>query len=227
MTTADRAREIVGDVIGRTAQQVDQQLGGGYAIALDDAMKAVEEALSQAQQGAVCNCNSGRGADHCPEHAVRYYDAPAKQQGREAVACCNDAGTYACKCGRYTTPSAPVADAVRVLVDAVYAEYCCDGTEANEPDDSKVSYPEDKCNITFGMIRRARAALSAPAAVAVPEGWALVPVEPTHEMRDAWLGVNHLHDTLTGMHTFHGDSGNWLACYRAMLTAAQGQEGGR
>lgn len=50
-------------------------------------------------------------------------------------------------------------EAVRALVEAVYATYCGPETEATEPDDSKVSFPEDQCHITFGMIRQARAAL--------------------------------------------------------------------
>ena len=45
--------------------------------------------------------------------------------------------------------------ALRELADANFAEFCGVGTEAFESDDSKVSYPEDRCNITFGMIRRA------------------------------------------------------------------------
>jgi hypothetical protein len=52
-----------------------------------------------------------------------------------------------------------LAEALRELADAVFAEFCGDETESMEPDDSKVSYPEDRCHITFGMIRRARAAL--------------------------------------------------------------------
>lgn len=64
---------------------------------------------------------------------------------------------------------AVVDPAIRELVDAVHAEFCCDDTEANEPDDSKVSHPEDRCHITFGMIRKARAAIaSAPTA---PGNW--------------------------------------------------------
>jgi hypothetical protein len=58
-------------------------------------------------------------------------------------------------------PSAPVGlAAMRALVEAVWEEYCSDVTEQMEPDDSKVSYPEDRCHITFGMIRRAREALA-------------------------------------------------------------------
>jgi len=48
---------------------------------------------------------------------------------------------------------------LRALVAAVEEEFCCEGTEANEPDDSKVSYPEETCPITFGMIRAARRAI--------------------------------------------------------------------
>lgn len=48
---------------------------------------------------------------------------------------------------------------MRTLVAAVEKEFCCDATEENEPDDSKVSYPEETCPITFGMIRAARRAI--------------------------------------------------------------------
>lgn len=51
--------------------------------------------------------------------------------------------------------------ALRELAKACEAEFCGDITEEIEPDDSKVSYPEDACHITFGHIRRALAALSA------------------------------------------------------------------
>lgn len=46
-----------------------------------------------------------------------------------------------------------------VLVSAVEEEFCCEETEASEPDHSKVSYPEETCPITFGMIREARKAI--------------------------------------------------------------------
>lgn len=45
---------------------------------------------------------------------------------------------------------------LRILVEAVEAEFCGEHTEELEPDDSKVAYPEERCHITFGMIRNAR-----------------------------------------------------------------------
>lgn len=56
-----------------------------------------------------------------------------------------------------------VAEAVaeiEPLVAASEAEYESEAT-ADDPDDGKVSYPEDQCSITFGMIRRARKAITA------------------------------------------------------------------
>lgn len=50
--------------------------------------------------------------------------------------------------------------ALRPLADATFAEFCDESTEEMEPDDSKVSYPEDRCHITFGMIRNALNALT-------------------------------------------------------------------
>jgi hypothetical protein len=50
--------------------------------------------------------------------------------------------------------------ALRPLADANFAEFCSEKTERMEPDDSKVSYPEETCHITFGMIRNARKALT-------------------------------------------------------------------
>ena len=46
------------------------------------------------------------------------------------------------------------------LADATFDEFCSSKTERVEPDDAKVSYPEETCNITFGMIRNARKALT-------------------------------------------------------------------
>lgn len=51
-------------------------------------------------------------------------------------------------------------DALRDLVEVCEAEFCGGQTDT-EPDNSKVAYPEDECPITFGHIRRARAALAA------------------------------------------------------------------
>lgn len=48
---------------------------------------------------------------------------------------------------------------MEVLVSAVEQEFCSELTEASEPDHSKVSYPEEDCPITFGMIREARKAV--------------------------------------------------------------------
>lgn len=48
---------------------------------------------------------------------------------------------------------------MEVLVSAVEEEFCSELTEASEPDHSKVSYPEEDCPITFGMIREARKAV--------------------------------------------------------------------
>lgn len=48
---------------------------------------------------------------------------------------------------------------MQVLVSAVEEEFCSELTEASEPDHSKVSYPEEDCPITFGMIRDARKAI--------------------------------------------------------------------
>jgi hypothetical protein len=44
-------------------------------------------------------------------------------------------------------------DAAEALCAACVENFCCDGTDEHEPDDSKVSYPEDNENITFGMHR--------------------------------------------------------------------------
>ncbi len=46
-----------------------------------------------------------------------------------------------------------------ILVSAVEEEFCSELTEVSEPDHSKVSYPEEDCPITFGMIREARKAV--------------------------------------------------------------------
>ncbi|HEL7630562.1 TPA: hypothetical protein UL921_002393 [Stenotrophomonas maltophilia] len=48
---------------------------------------------------------------------------------------------------------------MQVLVSAVEEEFCSEETEISEPDESKVSYPEETCPITFGMIREARKAV--------------------------------------------------------------------
>lgn len=53
-----------------------------------------------------------------------------------------------------------LAEALRELADACFAEFCGPGTEAMEPDYSKLRFPEDRCNIPFVMIRRARATLA-------------------------------------------------------------------
>jgi hypothetical protein len=53
-------------------------------------------------------------------------------------------------------------EALRELADANFDEYCSDATESGEipcTDDEAVSFGERPCSITFGMIRRARAAL--------------------------------------------------------------------
>jgi hypothetical protein len=53
-------------------------------------------------------------------------------------------------------------EALRELADANFDEYCSDATESGEvpcTDDEEVSFGERPCSITFGMIRRARAAL--------------------------------------------------------------------
>lgn len=65
--------------------------------------------------------------------------------------------------GEKTAAERRVADlesALRPLADATFAEFCSKKTERMEPDDSKVSYPEETCHITFGMIRNARKALA-------------------------------------------------------------------
>lgn len=48
---------------------------------------------------------------------------------------------------------------LQTLVAAVEEEFCSPATEEMEPDESKVSWPEENCPITFGMIRAARRAL--------------------------------------------------------------------
>lgn len=48
---------------------------------------------------------------------------------------------------------------MQVLVSAVEEQFCSELTEASEQDHSKVSYPEEDCPITFGMIRDARKAI--------------------------------------------------------------------
>ncbi len=84
---------------------------------------------------------------------------------------------------RAITPAAPGIDMTpfRLLVEGCEAEFTGAETEELEPDDSKVSYPEDRCHITFGMIRNARKALDAS-----PNGGS--------EARDAarldWLDAN-------------------------------------
>lgn len=60
---------------------------------------------------------------------------------------------------RQGNPAIPAS--IRRLVRAVQSEYCSPATEKNEPDDSKVSYPEEKSGITFGMIRLAASDLNA------------------------------------------------------------------
>jgi len=56
------------------------------------------------------------------------------------------------------------AKAIRDLVEACEREFeVTDRTEDGElvfPDEDKVAFPEDTCNITFGHIRRARAAIA-------------------------------------------------------------------
>jgi hypothetical protein len=56
-----------------------------------------------------------------------------------------------------------VSDALRMLVEACEAEFECDARDEEGTllftDEDKVSFPEDECNITFGHIRKARAAL--------------------------------------------------------------------
>jgi hypothetical protein len=62
----------------------------------------------------------------------------------------------------------------------------------------------------------ARAALAAIEAA----GWRVVPAEPTAEMWNGWISVNHEYDLVTQHAYFDGDSGNWHACWDAMLAAA-------
>lgn len=58
-------------------------------------------------------------------------------------------------------PAIKPITALRALVEACEKEFCNQTTEAKEPDDSKVSYPEERCHITFGHIRAARKAIIA------------------------------------------------------------------
>lgn len=81
------------------------------------------------------------------------------------------------------------------------------------------TYAEDKNSHWLAWKAATERAGKAPAP-AVPEGWRLVPVEPTPKMkkamRDAADGAY-----LSKMDGIEGDSSNWaLQSYRAMLNAA-------
>lgn len=65
-----------------------------------------------------------------------------------------------------TQPSA-AGDAIRELVTAVADEF--ETPDEFFPDDEKVSYPEEECHITFGMIRRAQAALASSPPASLPD----------------------------------------------------------
>lgn len=59
-------------------------------------------------------------------------------------------------------------------------------------------------------IERARAALASAAPLAVPDGWALVPIEPTPEMQTAWDKAPFYEDI----------DEEFRSAYRAMIEAA-------
>lgn len=188
MTTADRAREIVGDVIGHTADDIVrlQYADGAYTIDLDDALKAVEQALSQGQQGEACRCT---GADYfnaracqacCDKIEASVFDR-SKQQGREAVAFrARRDGTFDWKLDTelptaekvdelrsagwqfdylYTTPPAPVADAVR---DAL--EEAIKSLRTIARDAGRIEFLEDMTDIRGYANSRANVAEAALAA---------------------------------------------------------------
>lgn len=68
-----------------------------------------------------------------------------------------------------------------------------------------------------GMMEFATLVFAAGQASKVPEGWKLVPVEPTREMIEA--GNDGFRSPESRRHTVS-------SCYRAMLAAAPSQEGG-
>lgn len=82
-------------------------------------------------------------------------------------------------------------EAIRTLVKAVEDEFCSPETEEMEPDESKVSFPEEVCPITFGMIRAARRAIDAAKKNRISD---------TNIKRDAeryrWLKEGHGNDGL-------------------------------
>ena len=63
----------------------------------------------------------------------------------------------------------------------------------------------------------ARAALAAIEA----EGFAVV--RPTEEAWHAWISVNHEYDPTTQHARFHGDIGNWRACWAKAVAKAKEQ----
>lgn len=75
------------------------------------------------------------------------------------------------------------AEVLAALVAACEAEFCGPGTEEHEPDDAKVAFPEDRCHITFGHIRRARKALASLRRDAPREGASV----PKHPVPQDWI----------------------------------------
>jgi hypothetical protein len=126
-------------------------------------------------------------------------------------------GTLLYACSKH----AEAPKAFRELIEACEAEYCNEDTEVHEPDDSKVAFPEDTCAITFGHIRRARAALA--------QG----PQEEV-DVPDGMWKISKLIDKLSSIHKRFGDTCVWMkecswgasalhAQYRAALAATPQQ----
>ena len=74
--------------------------------------------------------------------------------------------------------------------------------------------PED---VRVGYCLQARAALAAIEA----EGCRVV--RPTEEAWHAWISVNHEYDPTTQHARFHGDIGNWRACWAKAVAKAKEQ----
>jgi hypothetical protein len=158
---------------------VEIQLYGGYEPVIGD--KLVPQSALDALRGEVVSTNArcielgeriARLADLRANDAayIKKLDGIIEETGVRPVSCINPyedlkAVVLALKKRAAEADAAErrveeLEAVLRPLADANFAEFCGEGTEANEPDDSKVSFPEDRCHITFGMIRRARAALT-------------------------------------------------------------------
>lgn len=107
-------------------------------------------------------------------------------------------------------------DALRDLVEACEAEFCGGQTDA-EPDNSKVAYPEDECHITFGHIRRARAALAAQGQPAEPtQDEAVAICNLCHELWSMAQGPDPISQAVARMEI---RLATWMATYQAQPRA--------